>query len=210
MLEKKPKIIITVLLLFCYQHFFAQEVVVVSYDEKIDFGNFDSHTHFDISGMDHTKVKGNQINQYVFAKPGDYQIKVSGKKSGDHCESHSAETINVKVSRIRMTFDNEKMLLSESIVKNEDTKGISLTIPVHIETKDHLPALLKFTTVNVAGIGSGITAQLDSQLKELPEGKHLLHYTLSGIATENAFLMFDFIDANGKIQSVPLVTPVKN
>ena len=118
--------------------------------------------------------------------------------------------IVVEVSRIKMIFDSDAILFSSPIVKNRSTEGIVLSIPVSIQTFDHRIAKLNITSVNSTGIGTNITATLDNRFKELPEGNHVLQYALKGLVTENAYLMFDFIDANGLIQSASLTKPVIN
>lgn len=118
--------------------------------------------------------------------------------------------IIVEVSRVKMTFEADSLVFSSPIVKNKSIDGITLSIPVTIQTYDHRPANLNTSIVNAAGIGVNVTARLDDRFKELPEGKHVLQYALSGLVTENAYLMFDFIDTNGKIQTVSLTTPVIN
>jgi hypothetical protein len=136
------------------------------------------------------------------------------EKKTNHKESctdlHLPAIFQVAVSNIKMAFDEKSIEFSSPIIKNKSTEGIVLRIAVSIESFDHLPVILNRTPVHSAGIGTNIVATLDTNFKELPEGKHILQYNLNGVATENAYLMFDFMDANGKIQSVSLLTPVKN
>jgi hypothetical protein len=212
--KQSPKnLLITFLLLSSFNTFFAQNVTI-SYGEKINLGHVGRSTHFYISGNSkELHLKGTEINDHVFDKPGDYHVKVVNKKwhKGDDCaDLHLPDEITVKVSPVKMSFDAQKLSFSTPLVKNKQTKGTTLTIPVTIETFDHRPAPLNFSQVSSAGIGTTVTADLQSERTELPEGVHLLTYSLNGIATENSYLMFDFVDANARIQSVSLLTPVKN
>jgi hypothetical protein len=212
--KQKKSFLFTVLLLFFITSFYAQSQFHITYNDKINLGNVNKNTRFYItSESDHIRLKGNEINNYHFSKPGIYTVKVEEKKT-NHKESctdlHLPATFQVAVSNIKMAFDEKSIEFSSPILKNKSTEGIVLRIAVSIESFDHLPVVLNRTLVHSAGIGTNIVATLDTNFKELPEGNHILQYNLNGVATENAYLMFDFIDANGKIQTVPLLTPIKN
>ncbi len=188
--------------------------MVISYNEKINLGEVSKDTHFYFSNDSHkVHLKGNEINSYSFSKPGIYTIAVVEKENhqkGSCTERHLPKEIVVEVSRIKMIFDSDAIFFSSPILKNRSTEGIVLSIPVSIQTFDHREAKLNMTSVNSAGIGTNITATLDNRFGELPEGNHVLQYALKGLVTENAYLMFDFIDANSLIQSVSLTKPVIN
>ncbi len=202
------------LLLSCFQTLQAQPRITIAYNEKIDLGRVDPKTQFHIQGAaTNQHLKGSEINAFVFATPGVYHIKIAEKKIHKPAicnESNLPAEIVVNVSRIRMIFDAAQLSLSAPILKNQDTNGITLSIPVTIETYDHLPAALNFTPVSSAGIGTAIMADLHSDVGELSEGIHTLHYILRGMASENAYVMFDFVDANGQIQSVSLANSIKS
>jgi hypothetical protein len=212
--KQKKQIQLTVLCLLFFTAAFAQNKIIISYGEKIDFGNTNKEVHFYIlSDAKQVHLRGNAINDYKFMTPGTYHIKVEEKQSNKKAsctEKHFPKEIVVEVSRIKMNFDKKDVTFSSPITKNKSTDGITLQVPVTTETYDHLPAKLDFTPVRSAGIGTNITATLGASFKELPEGTHLLQYSLHGVVTENSYLMFDFIDANGKIQSAPLLTPITN
>jgi len=199
------------LLVFFFTIVRAQDKIVITYGNQINLGDVPGDVQFEVQGPEFIRLKGTKINQYSFDKPGIYSIKVHDKK---HSESdcgrlHLPDEIKVEVSRIRMIFGSS-LTFSSPIVKNVDTQGIVLKVPVQIQTYDHLPAVLNQKPVASAGIGSNIVAHLKTKATELPEGQHLLEYVLSGLATENAYLMFDFVDANDQVQSISVLTPVKN
>jgi hypothetical protein len=209
------KVIIAFLSLF-YLSGFAQnsKELMISYGESISLGKIEDDTTFSISSQFGTiTLKGNEINNYIFSKPGNYMIKVNeiqhvNSESCNH--NHFPKEISLIVSRVKMTFDGTKIKFSEQINKNKDTNGITLSIPVTIESFDNKPVTLNNSIVNSAGIGTSIVAKLNDKMKELPIGTHLINYELSGKVTENSYLMFDFVDANGLIQSVTLVNPIQN
>ena len=192
---------------------FGQGKLEISYNENIKIAKVDESTTFTISGdYENIALKGNEINTYKFKKPGVYNIKVDQKEiHKDDCgHINLPSQIIVNVSRIRMTFDGNKLKFSSPIKKNTSTSGIVLSIPVKIETYDNKPALMDFTPVKSAGIGSSVEATLNDNFKQLSTGKHLISYNLNGLVSQGSYLMFDFIDANGRIQSISLQSPIEN
>lgn len=209
--QLQKRIFLTFFLLIFFHSAYSQHKIVIPFGDRINLGAIPSDTRFEIQGAKPVRLKGNKINEYRFETPGNYTIAVEEKKhkEADCSRRHLPKEIHVEVSRVKMSF-NQPLVLSSPIVKNSDTQGIILSVPVMIETYDHLSAVPNTSPVSSAGIGTNITAQLKTDTKELSEGKHQLEYFLSGAASQNAYLMFDFIDANGQIQSLPLLTPVKN
>ena len=210
----KNKVLITFYAMLFWTSLYSQNRMVISYNEKIDLGEVSKGTHFYFFNDSHKiQPKSNEINNYIFSTPGVYTIKIEEKENHqkENCaERHLPKEIVVEVSPIKMIFDSNAISFSAPIIKNKSTEGIVLSIPVTIQTFDHRRAKLNMIKVNSAGIGTNITATLNNRFKELPEGTHVLQYELNGMVTENAYLMFDFIDANGIIQSVSLTKPVIN
>ena len=192
---------------------YGQGKLEISYNENIKIAKVDESTTFTISSdYENIVLKGNEINIYKFKKPGIYTIKVDQKEiHKDDCGHISLPSqIIVRVSRIRMTFDGNKIKFSNPIKKNTATSGIVLSIPVKIETYDNKPVVMDFTPVKSAGIGSSVEAILNDKFKQLSTGKHLISYNLNGVVSQGSYLMFDFIDANGRIQSISLQSPIEN
>jgi hypothetical protein len=209
------KSLITSLLFLLFFNFsFSQSEIKISYNQSIHLKHIKGDTEFNISGASgKVNLIGAKINEYIFAKPGTYTIKIKerSKSKEDACE-HSVvpKEFKVIVSRVRMTFDGNNIAFSEPIHKNIETSRITVSIPVKIETYDNKPVKLDFTPVTTAGIGTKIMATLNNSAKELRDGVHILKYSLQGMVTENSYLMFDFIDANNAVQSVALTTPIKD
>lgn len=209
------KVIISFITLFCFQMYAQNSVeMFINYGESIQLQGVQETANFTISGeTTSVSLKGSEINNFVFTKPGKYKIAIAVKEPfivGDCSHPSLPKEINLNVSRTKMLFEGDKMQFSSPIVKNKDMEGTMLTIPVFIETFDHKPIILNDEVVNVAGIGSSLTAKLNATTLELSEGLHILSYTLSGKVSENAYLMFDFINAEGKIQSVTMRNPIQN
>lgn len=209
------KVIIAFLSLFCFE-MYAQNVteMFINYGESIQLNGVKETANFTISGEDTSvSLKGSEINSFIFSKPGIYKITIAVKEPftvGDCSHPSLPKEINLNVSRSKMYFDGDKIQFSSPIIKNKDMEGTTLTIPVFIETFDGKPIVLNNEVVNVAGIGSSLTAKLNTTNVELSEGLQVLTYTLSGKVSENAYLMFDFIDVEGKIQSVAMRNPIQN
>lgn len=208
------KVIIAFLSMCCFQMYAQSTEMFINYGESIQLKGVHETANFTILGED-TSVSliGTEINNFIFTKPGEYKILIATNehfKVGDCIHPSLPKEINLNVGRTKMYFDGDKIQFSSSITKNKDMEGATLTIPVYIESFDHNPIVLNNEVVNVAGIGSSLTAKLNTTTLELSEGSHILTYTLSGKVSENAYLMFDFVNAEGKIQSVAMHNPIQN
>lgn len=193
---------------------FGQQKLNISYGESIYLKKVEETTKFHISSISsEVNLKGSQINEYKFETPGQYLIKIEQAKSNNeaNCEHPLLPNeIQVNVSRIRMKFDENRIEFSQPIKKGIETTGIILSIPISIETYDNKPVALNYTSVTTAGIGTSITANLSKDYGELSVGEHIISYSLKGMVTENTYLMFDFADANNKVQSVALKSIIDN
>jgi hypothetical protein len=193
---------------------FGQQKLNISYGESIYLKKVEETTKFHISSDSaEVNLNGSQINEYKFETPGQYRIKIEQAKSNNeaNCEHPLLPNeIQVNVSRIRMKFDENRIEFSQPIKKGIETTGIILSIPISIETYDNKPVALNYTSVTTAGIGTSITANLSKDYGELSVGEHIVSYSLKGMVTENTYLMFDFVDANNKVQSVALQSTIEN
>jgi hypothetical protein len=193
---------------------FGQQKLNISYGESIYLKKVEETTKFHISSISgEVNLKGSQINDYKFETPGQYVIKIEHAKSNNvaNCEHPLLPNeIQVNVSRIRIKFDGNRIEFSQPIKKGIETTGIILSIPISIETYDNKPVSLNYTSVTTAGIGTSITANLSKDYGELSVGEHIVSYSLKGMVSENTYLMFDFVDANNKVQSVALQSIIEN
>jgi hypothetical protein len=193
---------------------FGQQKLNISYGESIYLKKVEETTKFHISSDSaEVNLKGSQINEYKFETPGQYRIKIEQAKSNNeaNCEHPLLPNeIQVNVSRIKMKFDENRIEFSQPIKKGIETTGIILSIPISIETYDNKPVALNYNSVTTAGIGTSITANLSKDYGELSVGEHVVSYSLKGTVTENTYLMFDFVDANNKVQSVALQSIIEN
>lgn len=154
---------------------------------------------------------GNGLNDFVFAVPGNYEISIHENitfEPGSCKHNTCPDMIQLKVTNTRMTFHHDEITFSEPIRVETETQGISMNVPVTIERYNaFLPLEYTFTEVKSAGIQTDITADLMVGTT-LREGKQTLVYQLRGKAHKPAYLMFDFIDINGMVQSYAMQNPV--
>lgn len=178
----------------------------IYFGQKIDFGTIDNSVNWVVSnksgGTLPANLKGEEINDYVFEKPGTYEVKfIEIKKHTEDC-SHGAfdENMTVEVSAVKMVFDFPKIAFSEKIQKGRNSDNIIVSVPVNVSFAAGNSAKFNSPDVMVAGIGSEIIAKPLQKEIVLKEGTQILKYKLSGVAKEEAYLMFDFVDVNNQVQ----------
>ncbi|MFD2910193.1 hypothetical protein ACFSX9_15795 [Flavobacterium ardleyense] len=181
---------------------------VISHGDKIDFGAIEKGVKWVVSSAEaqvsSIYLSENEINNFVFAKPGIYQISFQEtyKHSNNEC-SHPQfkERMAIKVSPIKMTFDFSKISFSEKIRIGSNCDQIIVTVPVNIVIKDLQSTKFNVANLIVAGVGAEIIGKPVIAEVVLKNGTQLLKYQLSGVASNEAYLMFDFVDYNGNIQT---------
>ena len=180
---------------------------IIAYGEKIAFGTIENAARWTISNAKENifiHLNGNQINNYLFEKPGIYEVGFSENKSYSENEcSHPRfdEKMIVQVSPIKMVFDFSKIKFSDKIEVGRNCEDIFITVPVNVVMKEDHPVSFLISEVVVAGVGSQIIAKPVMQEVLLKSGIQFLKYQLSGMATKEAYLMFDFIDFNNQVQT---------
>ena len=180
---------------------------VISYGEKITFGTIENTANWTITNTKENifaNLSGNQINNYLFEKPGIYEISFSNNKMHNDKECNHPqfeEKMIVQVSAIKMTFDFSKIKFSDNIEVGRNCEGIFITVPVNVVMKENQPAKFLIPDVIVAGVGSQLIAKPVIQEILLKNGTQFLKYQLSGMANKEAYLMFDFVDINNQVQT---------
>ncbi len=168
-----------------------------------------------------TLAQGNgKLAEYVFNEPGKYTIELKlntsahkHDESSDHDE-HSCggpsvpDVINLNVSSAKIKFLFEEFKLQTPLTGGLVQDNI-LTMPIIAETFDGKAFNYSATTVTTAGIQTTLVGVLDKQFTALKPGKTNLQYILSGMVKSGTYIMFDFVDACGNIQSHALTTPIQ-
>lgn len=178
----------------------------ISYGEKINFGTIDNSVQWTILNKSQNisvSINGNEINKYVFDKPGIYEIHFSeNRKHTEEC-IHPAfnEKMLIEVTAVKMNFDFSHITFSEKIKSGVNYNNLIITVPVNVIVKDNKRTNFKVQEFSVAGVGSELKATPLQNEMILTTGKHSMKYKVSGIVKNETYLMFDFIDFNNNVQT---------
>lgn len=188
---------------------------VISYNEKIAFGNVESSANWIINFQNNNSkvfLKANEINDYVFQNPGTYEVNfLDNKKHVEQDCNHSQfkEKTIIEVSPVKMTFDFSQISFSESIQKGKNCNGIIISVPINVEMIKESPTKFTVPNVIVAGIGVDLIAEPIEKDVTIINGVQILKYKLSGIVNNETYLMFDFVDYNNQVQTYNLLEIIK-
>ncbi|WJS94591.1 hypothetical protein NYQ10_21145 [Flavobacterium johnsoniae] len=179
---------------------------IISFGEKIDFENIDQTITWTVSNAKnniYTTLRGNEINDYVFQEPGEYEINFQENKPHDEECHHPqfAERFKIKVEPVRMSFDFSKITFSEKIERGRNYTDLIITVPAEITTKDNSITKLSVPKMSVAGLGVSFTVEALEKEIVIGNKTQLLKYKLSGVVNQETYLMFDFYDFNNQAQT---------
>ncbi|MBP4138554.1 hypothetical protein [Flavobacterium geliluteum] len=187
---------------------------VISFGEKIDFGTVDTSVMWTITNTknnSHATLIGNQINDYVFEEPGEYDINFQENKKHDEECNHPmfAERSRIKVTAVKLSYDFSKIAFSQKIEKGRNYSDLIITVPAKIITKNNSIATLPTPGLSIAGLGVSFTAVPLEKEIILNNKTQLLKYKVSGMVNSEAYLMFDFFDFNNQVQTYNLPQIIK-
>ncbi len=178
---------------------------VISFGEKIDFGQLDKSVRWTVSGQNGTKsFSGSEINNYIFEQPGTYNIRFSENKMHNENECNHPpfdENFTVEVAAVKMVFDFSKIVFSKEIQSGISCDGIEVSVPVKIITSKEAPETATIPALRGAGIGVEITGKPVSETIKLRDGISTITYKLSGRASSPEYIMLDFFDINNQTQT---------
>jgi hypothetical protein len=182
---------------------------VISFDEKINFGNVDASAKWTINNSEakvFTSLDGKQINDYVFRQAGVYEIQfLETKKHSEECNHPMfPDKITVKVNPVKMTFNFSKIQFSEKIERGRNYENLIISVPVTITAMDNSTAKLPAPGLSIAGIGVELAAKPMNDDVEVKNGIQVLKYKVSGMIKSESYLMFDFFDFNDGVQTYNL------
>jgi hypothetical protein len=181
---------------------------LIAYAEKIGLTNLPESVTFKITTPSGAVVNGNgpELETYIFEIPGNYKVEIDEHlvHNPNTCNhTHYPQLTNVTVSPVKMFFHFDELNFTSDINSGVDTRGITMTVPVTVETVGEQNLEYKYRTAISAGIGTNIIATL-KEGTVLKKGKQVLEYQLSGVATQKTYIMFDFTDINGLFQTAYL------
>ena len=177
---------------------------------KISFGqNFsyklDENSQWTVINQKDQKTLANgigSIDKLTFTEPGIYLIQLTDNKvhNPNECDhDHSPSSLIVEVSSMEMIFDFNSIQFSQELIGGLELQNIEMSIEVDFKHYNNQPTEFS-NSVRSAGVGANITGIISAK-QTLTPGKNKLVYQLSGSAAKNTYIMFDFIDVNGQIQT---------
>lgn len=170
---------------------------------------------WNITNMDKNEVvlsgSGNALANYVFANPGIYQIDINENLVHDSntCNhNHFPEKMLVRVSPMKMDFDFSTVKFSKQIVGDQPTNGTTLSVDVRFSSYDNSSAVYD-KAFRTAGVRTSVAGKLKNEKATLRQGVNTLEFLLEGQASKGTYIMIDFIDINGVLQSYSLTNKIQ-
>lgn len=182
---------------------------VISFGEKIDFGKIENTARWTIANNKENiadGLSGSQINDYIFEKPGIYEISFfeNVEHSKGKCNHPPfQEKMIIKVNALKMTFDFSTIKFSESIVGGKKLQNVEVSVQANFESYKNKNENTVFSNARIAaaGVGAAITGDALNKNITLTLGKNVVTYQLNGTAIKDSYISFDFFDINGQAQS---------
>lgn len=141
---------------------------------------------------------------YQFNNPGEYVLFIQQSDNDPHqgCgHAHPSANWLLNISNTHISFKLDEMVFSQPLIGNTEASNIILSVPVTIKHADNQ----KLASLTSRVIGQGINCSLQGDLLNpetlMEKGDHVLRYRLKGMAQKDTYIMFDFIDHNGQIQT---------
>jgi hypothetical protein len=186
-----------------------EQKIILSYGKSLhDLGDeISAQVMWIITDMDKNEViasgSGDALTKYVFEKPGMYQVDINENLIHDQnsCNhKHFPEKMLVEVSPLKMDFDFKSVKVSRNIIGGQSVNDTMLSIDVRFSSYDNSDAVYK-QGFNTAGVGTSVAGKLKNGEAKLRQGKNTLEFKLEGQATKGTYIMIDFVDINGQVQT---------
>ncbi len=150
------------------------------------------------------------IANIFFQQPGNYMLKLTDTtphNPNDCNHAHFPDQLNVKVSPYYMVFDLNTVKTSRTLTGGS-AKGTLVTVNVDFDSFDKQTASYN-RSFATAGVGTTIIGKLKNGEVTLQPGNSTLEFVLEGNATTGNYIMIDFTDINGEIQSYGLTQKIQ-
>lgn len=178
----------------------------ISFGGKINLGKMEHPIAWTVSSFDSNNevlLNGEEINNYVFETPGTYKITSRENKSISENECNHAsfpESFIIKVSPTQMVFDFSTLIFNKALEGGVNVDNTTLSLNVNLKTFTNEPVPFSEGKIQSAGIGTTIKGQLLNAVILKP-GNNKVNYKLSGAASKDTYIMFDFFDVNEQVQT---------
>ncbi len=156
-----------------------------------------------VSGDVISSGNGATLHDYMFATAGNYVVTLDHHLSYDpnSCNHGSLpDMIEVMVSPISAKFNFGTISFSSPIQDSILTDGIQVTVDIDVALQGMSSYNYLIPTVRTNGTDTEIVAIPMQSEVSLVEGINTLNFVLSGLVTRPSYIVFDFVDPNGKIQ----------
>ena len=178
----------------------------ISFGGKINLGKIEHPVVWTVLSVDSNNqvvLNGQEINNYVFETPGTYKITSRENKSISENECNHAsfpESFIIKVSPTQMVFDFSTLIFNKALEGGVNVDNTTLSLNVNLKTFTNEPVVFSEGIIQSAGIGTTIKGQLLNAVILKP-GNNKVNYKLSGAASKDTYIMFDFFDVNEQVQT---------
>lgn len=181
----------------------AAQDVLVSYNTAFSYP-LENNTSWELRTATGKVESGKgSLENYVFKEPGTYVLQIHAVHNPDACESNTPEKLNIKVSARKMEFDFSTVTFSENLKGGQAATGITVTVQAEYRSFDKTP--IAYTKgFKTAGVDTTVTGKLKNGEVTLQQGVNTLVFDLEGQASTGNYIMLDFVDINGKVQSYGL------
>lgn len=202
---------------YSFQNVSDDQKTTLSYGETLpDLGTeVSNQVTWSITNMDGNEVvasgSGDTLTKYVFEIPGMYQVAINENLVHDPntCNhNHFPEKLFVTVSPLKMDFDFSTVKLSRNIVGGQPTNGTTLSVDVRFSSYDNSSAVYD-KAFRTAGVRTSVAGKLKNEKATLRQGVNTLEFLLEGQASKGTYIMIDFIDINGVLQSYSLTNKIQ-
>lgn len=202
------------------------QTVKLSFGDKYS-GGYESvitdNDKWTIYSMDHHQQlasgQGSSYSNFIFQEPGNYRITFESAADHQHEENQAAaltcehklmpDAVIVEVSPVKMKYDFSNISFSAPIQSGVPADNVSMNVPVQVEVFNNGSYSFQVLPVKTAGVATTLTAQpTETSPVVLQNGTMMLSYSLSGAVTKSSYVMFDFVDFNGNVQSYSLASKV--
>lgn len=151
-------------------------------------------------------ITGNQstLPNYLFSTPGKFILQVTALPSIGHSEcNHGGDSgiFEVSVSALKVVFDISQITFLSTLDATHLVQGVDLTIPMQVSMFNTQSLNTSSFKVRMQGVDCSVQANIFNPQIIQTSGNYELKVHLQGQATDQSYIMIDFIDHLGNIST---------
>jgi hypothetical protein len=156
--------------------------------------------------------KGKQLIDVLFEIPGEYNVELNhtertNTKACQHANEKIAFRLKVLNEKYELLF--EELTLSKTLFGNVESKGVILSLPIIYSNYYNKVGNVDGFKMISSGVNTSIIGEVMNKEIPLQSGKNVISFSLSGKATSNTYIMFDFYKHDKFLQTYYLPTLIK-